>query len=85
MLGEGRSQSLGEWFYGECIVGFFQLLFREKEDYTYFLTAFLREGVSYLLQAGVSALKKSSPPDVNPATLERIRVCFVEKYKLDST
>jgi len=69
MQREGKGQSLGEWFYAECIVGFFQLLFRSKEDYTYFVTAFLREGISYLFLAAVSALKNCSPPDLNPKAL----------------
>lgn len=34
--------SLGEWFFNECVAGFFQLIYKEKNDFTVFLTHFLR-------------------------------------------
>jgi len=46
------------------------------------LTAFLREGISYLFLAGLNSLKKSNPPDIDQQALERIRVSFIAKYKL---
>jgi hypothetical protein len=61
-LYNNEAQSLGEWFFSEGIAGFFQFVFRNKKDYTIFLTNFLREGIPYLLLAGVSALKKNGPP-----------------------
>jgi hypothetical protein len=60
------------------------LIFRSKEDFTVFMTNFLREGIAYVLLAGVSALKKIGPPEADPLTMERIRLSFVSKYKLDS-
>jgi hypothetical protein len=46
------------------------------------LTAFLREGISYLFLAALNALKKNNPPDIDQQALERIRVSFITKYKL---
>ena len=40
-LDRNEAQSLGEWFFSECIAGFFQLIYKEKKDYTIFLTNFL--------------------------------------------
>lgn len=75
-------QSLGEWFFSECLAGFCQLLFPNKKDYTVFLGNFLQFGLAYLFLAAASALKHEGPPEINEGVLRRVRANFVERYGL---
>lgn len=61
-LARKESQSLGEWFFTECIAGLFQLIYRGRRDYTAFLTHFLKEGIPYLFLAAERALQRREPP-----------------------
>ena len=81
-LQRGENQSIGEWFFSECIAGFFQLIFKDKKEYTVFLTNFLMEGIAYLFMAAVSALKKGGAPNVDELTIQRVRLSYVDKYRL---
>ena len=60
---------MGEWFFSECIAGFFQMVFKDKKEYTIFLTNFLREGIAYLFLSAVAAIKKKGPPEVDEMTV----------------
>jgi hypothetical protein len=52
-----EKQSLGEWFFSECIAGFFQMIYKDKKDFTIFLTNFLQFGIAYIFIASIAAIK----------------------------
>lgn len=78
---EGRS--LGEWFYLECISNFFQHIFPAREAYSLFFTRFLQAGLSYFLVAALAALRGEQQPPELGGGVERVRVCWVDKYRLE--
>ena len=44
------------------------MVYKEKKDFTIFLTNFLRSGIAYIFMAAIAAIKQERPPEVDQQT-----------------